>query len=142
MEKLNLKSEDIRLSTLELDKDLFELPKQLLIDFSQARYGYLYVKGNKTDTIEKVKLISIDKAEADKLESVGLEVKDYMRLPVEIEDFKSIEGLMDSEEILTVELFGVRVKLQVENFRPVGYKLIARSLKVVEAKDMTESKNK
>lgn len=142
MSKLNLKSEKINLSQLELNNEQFTLPKILLVDFSQARYGYAYLNGKPTNNIEKAKLISIDKHEADKLTSVGLDVKDYMRLELEIEDFKSIEGLMDSDDVLPVELMDVRVKLKVENFRAVGYKLVARSLKVVEVRENSEGKGK
>ena len=56
------------------------MPKILLVDFSQARYGYVYLNGKPTNNIENAKLISIDKFEADKLESVGLEIQDYMHL--------------------------------------------------------------
>ena len=128
----SLKDENPNLSAVELNEKQFNLPKQFLCDFSKARHNFVYEKGHKTDKISKATLITIAKDEADKLASVGLDVKEYMKLPVEIEDYKSIDGLMDSEEMLAIELVDVRVKFKVDNFRAVGYKLVARSLKVIE----------
>ena len=128
----SLKDENPNLSAVELNEKQFNLPKQFLCDFSKARPKFVYEKGHKTDKISKATLITISKDEADKLASVGLDVKEYMKLPVEIEDYKSIDALMDSEEMLAVELVNVRVKFKVDNFRAVGYKLVARSLKVIE----------
>lgn len=128
----SLKDEQPNLSAVELNVNQFEVPKQFLADFSKARHNFVYEKGHKTDKISKATLITISKDEADKLASVGLDVKEYMKLPVEIEDYKSIDALMDSEEMLAVELVNVRVKFKVDNFRAVGYKLVARSLKVIE----------
>ncbi|MGF7485333.1 hypothetical protein [Lactococcus lactis] len=132
MNVFSLKDEQPNLSAVELNVNQFEVPKQFLADFSKARHNFVYEKGHKTDKISKATLITIAKDEADKLTSVGLDVKEYMKLPVEIEDYKSIDALMDSEEMLAVELVDVRVKFKVDNFRAVGYKLVARSLKVLE----------
>ncbi|KZK39640.1 hypothetical protein N41_1008 [Lactococcus cremoris] len=132
MNVFSLKDEQPNLSAVELNVNQFEVPKQFLADFSKARHNFVYEKGHKTDKISKATLITISKDEADKLASVGLDVKEYMKLPVEIEDYKSIDALMDSEEMLAVELVNVRVKFKVDNFRAVGYKLVARSLKVIE----------
>jgi len=128
----SLKDEQPNLSRVELNANQFEIPKQFLCDFSKARHKYIYENQKRTDKIDRAIVISIGKDEADKLASVGLDVKEYMKLPVEIEDYKSIDALMDSEEMLAVELVDVRVKFKVDNFRAVGYKLIARSLKVIE----------
>lgn len=128
----SLKDEQPNLSAVELIGSQFEIPKQFLSDFSKARHNFVYENGRKTDKISKATLVTIAKDEADKLASVGLDVKEYMKLPVEIEDYKSIDALMNSEDTLTIELVEVRVKFKVDNFRAVGYKLIARSLKVIE----------
>lgn len=132
MNVFSLKDEQPNLSAVELNVNQFEVPKQFLADFSKARHNFVYEKGHKTDKISKATLITISKDEADKLASVGLDVKEYMKLPLEIEDYKSIDALMDSEEMLVIELVDVRVKFKVDNFRAVGYKLVARSLKVIE----------
>ena len=136
--KLNL-SGDITLKNVILDKNIYNIPKRISVDFSQIRPIYKYVDGKRSDKLNGYAMTGISEDAYKAATVAGLEMADIKPIHIEVEGNSSvIEEYIGSMDRLVVELQDTRVQLRyVPSFNGGAYsgvKLIAKGLKLFDNK--------
>ncbi|MBO4126338.1 hypothetical protein [Streptococcus suis] len=139
MTKYNLVTKKgLKFGELEFEKNQFDFPKQLRIDFSTSRIGYEYEeKGGenvRTDRVSKLTVLGIDNAVATLLESQGLEVDALTPLEFEIHtDFDKYLGYFESKATKVIEIkdYSILPKWNSSRRAHTDVVLVAKSIKEV-----------
>lgn len=137
MTKFNLVTKKgMKFGELEFEKNQFDFPKQLRVDFSTSRISYEYEeKGGenvRTDRISKIKLSGIDNVVAKLIENQGLEADNLTPLEFEIHsDFEKYLGYLENGETKVIEIKDYTVLPKWDNSRRAhtDLVLVAKTIK-------------
>uniref|UniRef100_UPI00359C3705 hypothetical protein n=1 Tax=Enterococcus faecalis TaxID=1351 RepID=UPI00359C3705 len=137
MTKINLITKNgMNFGGLEFDKNQFEFPKVVRIDFSKARESFEYENDGgeqvKTNRVKRLSLFGIDDAVAKLLESQGFDVDSLSPLEIWVQnDLGKYQEYKAKGFVKTMELkeFSIVPKWVKNSYRDVV--LVAKVLKEV-----------
>lgn len=135
MQKINLiTKKDMSFGELEFDKNQFEFPKQVRVDFSKTRTSFEYEDQGgeqvKTERVKRMSLFGVDEAVAKLLETQGLDIDNLHPLEIWVLDnFSKYQLYQEQGLVKTMELkdFSIVPKWVNSGYRDIA--LIAKNLK-------------
>lgn len=135
MQKINLiTKKDMSFGELEFDKNQFEFPKQVRIDFSKSKTSFEYEEQGgeqvKTARVRRMTLYGVDEAVAKLLETQGMDIDNLHPLEIWVQDnFLNYQLYQEQSLVKTMELkeFSIVPKWVNGSYRDIA--LIAKNLK-------------
>lgn len=135
MKKINLVTKkDMSFAELEFDKNQFEFPKQVRVDFSKTRTSFEYEERGgeqvKTDRVKRIVLFGVDEAVAKLLEAQGLDIDNLHPLEIWVQNnFAKYQLYQEQGLVKTMELkeFSIVPKWVNGAYRDIA--LVAKTLK-------------
>ncbi len=119
---------------LEFDKNQFEFPKQVRVDFSKSRVSFEYEDQGgeqvKTERIKRISLFGVDEAVAKLLEAQGMDIDNLHPLEIWVLDnFSKYQLYQEQGLVKTMELrdFAIVPRWSNGGYRDIA--LIAKTLK-------------